>query len=70
VPAAFIVLVSDLERRTAFGPCLPVIVDPRRGDIRMPKPLLHLGYVRLVIEGIRRRRRTQRMCPDLNAKRR
>lgn len=29
-----------------------MLVNPSRGDIRMPQPFLHLGNVRLVIQGI------------------
>ncbi len=58
-------LIRYPERRTILRLGLPAIVNPRRRDIRMPQPLLHLGDVGLVIERIGRRRRAQRVRPDL-----
>jgi len=58
-------LIRNLERWTVFRPRLAVIVDPCRGNIRMPEPLLHLGDIGLVIERIGGRRRAQRVCADL-----
>ena len=46
-----------------------MIVDPRRGDVGVPKPFLHLGDVGLVIERVGGGRRAQRMRADLEAER-
>ena len=61
--------VGHLERRAVLGPRPPVIVDARRGDVRVTEPLLHLGDVGLVIERVGRGGRTQRMSADLEPKR-
>ena len=42
-----------------------MVIDPRRCNVRVPQPLLHLGDVRLVVERIRRRSRPQRMRSEL-----
>ena len=47
-----------------------MIVDPRGGDVRMPKPFLHLGDVGLVVERIGGGRRPQSMRADLETQRR
>jgi hypothetical protein len=39
--------------------CLPMIINPRRRDVRMPEPLLHLGNIGLVIQRIGGRRGAQ-----------
>ena len=57
--------VSHLERWAVFGPRATVVVNPRRGDVGVPKPILHLGDIGLVIEGVGGGRRPQRMRPDL-----
>lgn len=44
-----------------------MIVNPRRRDIGVTKPLLHLGDVGLVVEGIRGGRRAQRVCANVEA---
>ena len=61
--------ITDLERRTILWPRPAVIIDPRRRDVGMPKPLLHLGDVGLVIERIGGGGRAQRMRADLEAER-
>ena len=49
------------KRRTIFRPVFPLIVKPRGGDIGMTQPLLHLGNIGIVLQGVCRRRRPQRM---------
>ena len=44
--------IRDLECRAVLRSGLAVIVDPRRGDVRVPEPFLHLGDVSLVVERI------------------
>ena len=46
-----------------------MIVDARRRDVGVPKPLLHLGDVGLVIERIGGGGRAQRMRADLKTER-
>jgi hypothetical protein len=46
---AFIALMRCLERPTVIGPGLSVIVDPRRRNVGVPEPLLHLGGIGLVV---------------------
>jgi hypothetical protein len=46
---AFIALIRYLERPTVIGPGLSVIVDPRRRNVGVPEPLLHLGGIGLVV---------------------
>ena len=62
-------LVRHLECRAILRSSLPVIVNSRRLDVGVPKPLLHLGDVGLVIERIGRCRRPQRMRTDLEPQR-
>src|SRR4051812_23882107 len=62
-------LVTHLECRAVLGPGSPMIVDARRGDVGVPKPLLHLGNVGLMIERVGGSGRTQRMRADLEAER-
>src|SRR3954454_233547 len=64
-----IVSITDLKRGTVLWPRAPVIVDPRRGDVGVTEPLLHLGDVGLVIECVGGGARAQRMRPDLEAER-
>ena len=52
-----------------FRPCLSVVIDPGRGNVRVPQPLLNLGNVGLVVERIGRSRRPQRVRPDLEPQR-
>jgi hypothetical protein len=42
-----------------------VIIDPRRREIRVSEPLLHLGYISFMIERIGGGNRAQRMCASL-----
>ena len=65
MPRLLWALIAHFKRRAILRPCLAVIVNPRRRDIRMTEPLLHLGDISLVIERISRRRRAQRVRPDL-----
>jgi hypothetical protein len=37
--------VLHLKRWALLWPTLPAIIEPRRGDVSMPQPLLHLGDV-------------------------
>lgn len=46
-----------------------MVVDPGSGDIGVPQPLLDLGDVGLMVEGIGRRRRPQCMRADREAER-
>ena len=46
-----------------------MIINPRRGDIRVPKPFLHLGNVGLMIERIGGGGCAQRMRADLETER-
>ena len=39
--------IRDLESRAVLGPRPAVVIDARGGDVRMPKPLLHLREVGL-----------------------
>ena len=57
--------VRHLERRTVLGPGLAVVVDAGGGDVGVPQPLLHLGDVGLVVQGIGRRGCAQRVGADL-----
>ena len=45
-------LILHLECRALFWPALPSIVQPRRGNVGMPQPLLHLCNVGIVRERI------------------
>jgi hypothetical protein len=60
--------VDHLERWAILRPRAAMIVDPRGGDVGVPEPLLHLGDVGLVIEGVGSGRRAQRMRADLEPK--
>src|SRR4051794_10256674 len=62
-------LIAHLERRAVFRPCPTMIVNARRGDIGMSKPLLHLCNVGLVIERVRGSGGAQRMRADLKTER-
>lgn len=42
-------LIRHLERRAVLWPGFAVVVDPDRGDISVPQPLLHLSNVGLVV---------------------
>jgi hypothetical protein len=44
--------VSHLKRRAVLQSALPLIIHPRRANIRVPQPFLHLGDVSLVSQGI------------------
>jgi hypothetical protein len=50
-----------LKRRTLLWPTLPPIIEARRRNVGMPQPLLHLGNVGVVRQGIRRGRGPQGM---------
>ena len=54
-------LIAHFERRRVFRPGLAVIINPRRRNIRMPQPFLHIGDIGLMVERIGRRRRAERM---------
>jgi hypothetical protein len=41
-------LIFHLKRRTLLGSALPAIIEPRRGNVGMPQPLLHFGNVGVV----------------------
>jgi hypothetical protein len=56
--------VLYLKRWAILRPGLPPIIEPRRSDVGMPKPLLHLGNVCFVIERISHGRGSQRMRPE------
>ena len=53
--------VFHLECRTLLGPALPAVIQPRGGNVGMPEPLLHLGNIGVVRQGIGRRGGTQGM---------
>ena len=59
--------IRHLECRAVLGPRAAVIIDPRRRDVRMSQPLLHLGDVSLMIERIGGSSRTERVRADLEA---
>src|SRR5689334_2675129 len=61
--------ITHLERRAILWPCSAMIIDPRRRNVSVPEPLLHLGDVGLVIERIGGGGRAQRMRADLESKR-
>jgi hypothetical protein len=44
-----------------------VLIDPCRGDVGVAEPLLHLGDVGLMVEGIGGGRRAERVGADLEA---
>ena len=48
-------------------PFLPSIIDSRRRNIRVPEPLLHLGNVGAVVEGVSRRGRAHHVRPHVLA---
>src|SRR5712692_8494434 len=54
-------LVSDPERRTILRPHFAPVIEPRRRDVGMAEPLLHLGDIGLVVERVGRCRGAQRM---------
>ena len=60
-------IVRHFERRTVLRPGLAVIVDPRRANVGVAEPLLHLSDVGLVIERIGGGRRPQRVGADFEA---
>ena len=43
-------LILHLESRAVLRPHLPLVVEPGRRNVRVPKPLLHLGNVSAVFE--------------------
>jgi hypothetical protein len=45
---------------------MAAIKVPPFGDVRMPEPLLHLGDVCPIVEGVGGCGGSQGMCPDLN----
>src|SRR5215831_3875666 len=53
--------VFYLKRRTFLWPALPAVIQPCRGNVGMPQPLLHLGNVRVMSECIGCSRGTQSM---------
>jgi hypothetical protein len=57
--------ISDFECRAILGPGLPMIVNARRRNIHVPKPLLDLGNVGLMVERVGRSRRAQGMRANL-----
>ena len=50
-----------MERRAVLGLALAPVVEAGSGDIGVPQPLLDLGNVCFMGEGVCRRRRPQRM---------
>jgi hypothetical protein len=52
-------LIPHPERRTILRPRFAPVIEPRCRDIRVAKPLLDLGDVGLMREGIGRRRGAQ-----------
>jgi hypothetical protein len=68
--AAASISIGHLKRRAVLRARAAVIVDARRGNIRVPEPFLHLGDVGLVVEGVGRGRRAQRMGADLETEQR
>src|SRR5882724_9098199 len=44
-----------LQRRTLLGPTLPPVIEPGGGNVGMSQPLLHLGNIRVMRQGIGRR---------------
>src|SRR6266545_2847395 len=58
------ILIHDLERWTIFRSGFAMIVNARRCNVGMTKPLLHFGNVRLMIERVGRRSRAQGMRAD------
>ena len=57
-------LKSDLKRGAVFRPGLAVIVNPGFRNVGTTDPLLHLGDIGFVIEGIGGRRGAQGGCAD------
>ena len=55
--------VTHLEYRTILRPRLPVVIDARRADVRVPKPFLDLRDVSALVESVRRRRGPRRVRP-------
>jgi hypothetical protein len=55
------VSIFDLKRGALFRPTPPLIIDPRRRDVRVPKPLLDLRDIGVMCEGICRRGRPERV---------
>ena len=45
-------LVAHLEGRRILWPHFPPVINPRRRDIRMPEPLLHLSDVGVMVERV------------------
>ena len=60
--------IIDLERRAVLGRVRRWSINSRSGDVGMTKPLLHLGDVGLVVEGVGGGG-PQRMRTDLEAER-
>ena len=56
--------IRDLERWAVLSPRLPVVVNPRRRNVRVPQPLLYLSNIGLVVKRIRGRSRPQRVRAD------
>ena len=57
-------LIPNLKRRTILRPTLPFIIHPRCRNITMPQPLLHLGDVGIVGQGVGGRRGPHGMHTD------
>ena len=45
-----------------------MVINPRRRNVGMPQPLLHLGDIGLVIKRVGRRRRSQRMRAEFGSR--
>jgi hypothetical protein len=60
-------LVRHLEGRAVFWPRLPMIVNPRCGNVGVTEPFLYLGDIRLMIERIGGGRGTQRVGANLKS---
>jgi hypothetical protein len=50
------ILIGHFKRWAVLWLAFPAIIEPRGRNIRMPEPLLNLGDVGVVIEGVRGRR--------------
>src|SRR5487761_1113745 len=60
-------LVADLERRRVLRAALAPVVEAGGRDVGVPEPFLVLGDIRLVLEGVGRRGRPQRVHADGDA---
>ena len=56
--------IFHLKRGTFLRSTLSPVIQPRRGNVGMPQPLLHFGNVRVMRERIRGSSSTQRMYAE------